>query len=117
MDCTQNEADDSWTCTKTADEPRPWTELGDFTVTDDEYQRMKAQIHNDAAGWDAPENVAKANERAGRPDADLRQLHQGGAGRRDAATSLPIGVGHAGDYNGYTVCYREYRAGTTTASR
>ena len=29
-------------------------------VSKDAYNRMRAQVHNDAKGWDAPENVGKA---------------------------------------------------------
>ena len=74
-------------------------------------QHMRAQVHNDAAGWDTPANALAAN----RENADSSQLwgnftHQeiqdlGGAGYK-----LAVGMGHTGDYNGYTVSYREYMA-------
>jgi hypothetical protein len=71
--------------------------------------RMRAQVHNDARGWDAPENALRANSEPVDIDAiwgnftreEIQEL--GVPGYR-----LVVGVGHAGDYNGYTVSYREY---------
>jgi hypothetical protein len=70
---------------------------------------MRAQVHNDARGWDAPENVLAANSEPVDIDAiwgnftreEIQEL--GVPGYR-----LVVGIGHAGDYNGYTVSYREY---------
>ena len=71
------------------------------------WDRMQAQISNDAKGWDAPENAVAAN---GEP-ADPKKIW-GNFTHEELPTqlgyTLPIGVGHAGDYNGYTVSYREY---------
>lgn len=78
-----------------------------LTVPDDRYRRMRAQVNNDAAGWDAPENTVAATSEPADPTriwgnfthTELPASH---------GYALPIGVGHAGDYNGYTVSYREY---------
>ena len=78
-------------------------------VTKAAYDRMLAQVHNDAKGWDAPENVGKAMSEP----ADPAQIYGNftkeelPAGRGFA---LPVGMGPAGDYNGYTVSYREYQS-------
>jgi predicted acyl esterase len=69
--------------------------------------RMRAQIHNDAAGWDAPEYVPYANAEPADPamikgNFTKEELHPA------QGYKLAVGVGHAGDYNGYTVSYREY---------
>jgi VCBS repeat-containing protein len=71
--------------------------------------RMRAQVHNAADGWDAPEYVAYAN---GEP-ADITQI-KGNFTKEELPAErgykLAVGIGHAGDYNGYTVSYREYMA-------
>lgn len=108
MDCTQSGgATGDWTCTPKAGDPRPRAVLGTFTITNDEYLRMKAQIHNDAAGWDAPENAVQANSEPSDPleiwgNFTKEELPE------QFGYKLPIAVGHAGDYTGYTVSYREY---------
>lgn len=94
--CSQN-PDTTWTCT------RPST----TTVSDARFKRMQAQIHNDAKGWDAPENAVAANSEP----ADPTKIW--GNFTKDELSSslgyaLPVGIGHATDYNGYTVSYREY---------
>jgi hypothetical protein len=78
-------------------------------MSDAAYQRMLAQVYNDAAGWDLPENAVAANEN---PD-DLSKVWGNFTHEElpaELGYKLPIGVGHAGDYNGYTVSYREYMA-------
>ena len=99
--CTRN-ADTTWTC--------PDAPTGRPTVfTDAVYQRMKAQIHNDARGWDAPENAVTAGSEPSDPKAIW-----GNFTKEELPSSrgypLAVGVGHAGDYTGYTVSYREYQA-------
>ncbi len=72
--------------------------------------RMRAQVHNDAAGWDAPDNALTANTEpdeiaAIKGNFTKEEIQQLGDTQGYA---LPVGIGHAGDYNGYTVSYREY---------
>lgn len=71
--------------------------------------RMRAQVHNPADGWDAPEYVPYANAEPFAPE-----LIKGNFTREELPAAhgykLAVGVGHAGDYNGYTVSYREYMA-------
>jgi hypothetical protein len=78
-------------------------------VTKAAYDRMVAQVHNDAAGWDAPEHAATA----GSEPADPAQI-KGNFTKEELPAergyALPVGIGHAGDYNGYTVSYREYQS-------
>ena len=108
MNCYQN-ADTTWTCEKKADDPRPYAVLGKFTVSDYRYKRMLAQIHNDAAGWDDPENIDKALSEPYEPSEILGNFTKEEL-TEDTGYKLAIGVGHAGDYNGYTVSYREYQS-------
>jgi len=70
--------------------------------------RMRAQVHNNAAGWDNPQNAAAAESAE---PADARQIWGNFTKEELTPTTgykLPIGLGHAGDYNGYVVSYREY---------
>ena len=69
--------------------------------------RMRAQVHNDAKGWDAPEYVPYANSEP----ADTTKI-KGNFTKEELPANrgykIAVGIGHAGDYNGYTVSYREY---------
>jgi hypothetical protein len=101
--CDQ-QADSTWRCA----DPRVH-DLADrsLVVGDLELRRMRAQVLNDARGWDAPENAIAANSEPADPAAIW-----GNSTHEELAPplgyALPVGVGHAGDYNGYTVSYREY---------
>lgn len=73
------------------------------------YDRMRAQINNPADGWDDPAYAAQANSEP----ADVTQIKGNFTGRELPARCgylVPVGLGHTGDYNGYTVSYREYMA-------
>ena len=98
--CTDN-GDGRWTC--------PDTNGGTSSVTDAAFQHMKAQIHNDAAGWDAPDHAPYANSDPADPGAI-----KGNFTKEELDPTLgykiAVGLGHTGDYNGYTVSYREYMA-------
>lgn len=109
MDCTQDEATGDWTCTRSPNDVRPRAVLPSFTATDYEYRRMKAQIHNDAAGWDDPENTLRAISEPYEP-ADILGNFTKEELSPEAGYKLAIGVGHGGDYNGYTISYREYQS-------
>ena len=98
--CTQN-ADTTWTC------PDPRNAANTTTVSDARYQRMQAQVHNDAKGWDAPENAVAANSEPSDPKKIWGNFTKEELDS-EFGYALPIGVGHAGDYMGYTVSYREY---------
>ena len=109
MDCTQQSAGGDWKCVKDPNYPRQGAILSNFTATDYEYRRMVAQIHNDAAGWDSLENVPNAMSEP----YDTTKIFGNFTKEElteDTGYKLAIGVGHAGDYNGYTVSYREYQS-------
>ena len=72
-------------------------------------ERMQAQVHNDAKGWDAPENAAFANSEASKPE-DIKGNFTKEELPPARGYALPVGLGHSGDYNGYTVSYREYQS-------
>ena len=98
--CTQNE-DSTWAC------PDPRNLSQTLTVSDARFQRMQAQVHNDARGWDAPENAVAANAEPSDPTKIWGNFTKEEL-PPELGYALAIGVGHAGDYMGYTVSYREY---------
>ncbi|MBV9292563.1 MAG: neutral/alkaline non-lysosomal ceramidase N-terminal domain-containing protein, partial [Frankiales bacterium] len=75
---------------------------------------MVAEVNNDAAGWDDPSYVAQA----GSEPTDLAAIKGNfthtelgsGAYRGCRGYAVTVGLGHTGDYDGYTVSYREYQA-------
>lgn len=110
MDCTQAAPPaGDWTCSKKPSDPRPSAVLAPMTFSDARYQRMQAQIHNDARGWDAPGYVPWAGSEPADPT-EIKGNFTKEELPSDLGYALPIGVGHAGDYNGYTVSYREYQS-------
>ncbi|MEY2472478.1 MAG: hypothetical protein QOK28_1807 [Actinomycetota bacterium] len=80
-----------------------------LTVTNAAYERMVAQVHNDARGWDDVANAATANSEPADP-----KLIKGNFTKEEVQSlgvpgyKLTVGLGHTGDYNGYTVSYRMY---------
>jgi hypothetical protein len=75
---------------------------------------MEAEINNNAAGWNATSYVAHAGSEPTK-DAKIKgnfTHSELGAGKYAGCRgfTLPVGLGHTGDYNGYTVSYREYQA-------
>lgn len=99
-ECTQN-ADTTWTC------PTGTNKEGTTTVSHDRYLRMRAQVNNDAAGWDAPQNAVAANSEPADPTKIWGNFTHEELSP-ELGYGLAIGVGHATDYLGYTVSYREY---------
>lgn len=73
-------------------------------ISDERYRRMRAQVHNDAAGWDADPfaGTEPTDPAAIKGNFTKEQLPP------NLGYDLVVGLGHTGDYNGYTVSYREY---------
>ncbi len=100
--CWQS-GEDEWSC------PHP-NQYDDsvLTMSGEVFARMKAQIHNDATGWDDLNNILEAESEPVDP-AQIKgnftheELTEYGYG-------LVIPVGMANDYWGYMPAYREYRA-------
>jgi hypothetical protein len=78
------------------------------------YERMQAQIHNDARGWDR-EDARAAVEAEAEPENTA--LIKGNFTKEEIQSlgvegyRLPIMVGQANDYVGYIVTYREHQRG------
>jgi hypothetical protein len=94
-----------WSCP----DPRDVHGTARLSVGKDAFARMQAQIHNPADGWDDPAYALYANSEP----TDPLQI-KGNFSRRELSPScgyaVSAGLGHTGDYNGYTVSYREYMA-------
>jgi hypothetical protein len=90
-------------------DPRDVSGTQRLTVSAAAMALMQAQIHNDADGWDDPTYAVDANSEP----TDPLQI-KGNFTHRELAPScgyaVSVGLGHTGDYNGYTVSYREYMA-------
>lgn len=98
--CAQ-QSDTSWKCTDPYVAGRTWT------ASNERYQRMRAQVNNPADGWDDPEYAPFANAEPSDP-AEIKGNFSTEELPSELGYALPIGVGHAGDYIGYVVSYREY---------
>ena len=98
--CSDN-GDGSWTC------PNPRNADATLVVSDERYRRMRAQVNNDAKGWNEPSNAVAANNEPSDPDQIWGNFTHEEL-PADLGYALPVGVGHAGDYVGYVVSYREY---------
>jgi hypothetical protein len=82
-----------------------------LTISKAAFDHMKAEIHNDAAGWDDPSYAVQANSEPTDPTlikGNFTHQELQGVCSTCKGFALPVGLGHTGDYNGYTVSYREY---------
>ena len=99
--CTDN-GDGNWTC------PNP--SGGASIVTEAAFRHMEAQIHNDAAGWDTVDYAPYANSDPAEPAQIKGNFTKEEALDDEHGYKIAVGLGHTGDYSGYTVSYREYMA-------
>jgi hypothetical protein len=92
--------------------PRPDSPINGeprLTVTPAAFALMEAEVNNPADGWDDPAYAGQANSEP----ADTKAIKGNFTSRElsaDCGYAVPVGLGHTGDYNGYTVSYREYMA-------
>ncbi len=116
--CTPNDPEDAYeadgTGTGTWSCPNPHDSSQTLTISDLRYKRMRAQVNNDAAGWNDLANVLTADSEP----VDPRQIkgnytHDDDAAHRSAELGydLTIPISMANDYNGYIATYREYQRG------
>jgi hypothetical protein len=102
--CTDN-GDGTWTC------PNPHNPSTNLPpVTDHELKRMRAQVLNDASGWNDLDNILWAESE---PTAIDRikgnYTHDELPPALGYKLTVPISMGN--DYNGYIATYREYQRG------
>ncbi|HVY09403.1 MAG TPA: hypothetical protein VHB18_04590 [Mycobacteriales bacterium] len=103
--------------TKTAyscPDPRDPLGAARLTVPNASYAHMEAQIHNNAAGWNSVGYLVNADSEPAKDSAIKGNFTHTelGAGQYGHCPGYRVSVtlGHTGDYNGYTVSYREYEA-------
>ena len=116
-------------CTDNGDTPRTWTcpnpenPSSSLTVSDGRYQRMRAQVRNDASGWNDAQNAPYAESESDNP-AECSQpaaippnciwgnyTHDDDAASAALGYTLTVPISMANDYNGYIATYREYQRG------
>jgi hypothetical protein len=119
--CTDN-GNGTWTCVDPRDPSKNLPPLSDALV-----QRMRAQVLNDATGWDDPAcNRLGCGLQAESEPTDPVQIfgnythddttvRGGKAQSADYAKTygyrMTVPIGFANDYNGYIATYREYQRG------
>ena len=95
-----------------ADDPSvlPTDESDRVTISDAHYQRIRAQVTNDAAGWDDPANIPDAESEPADPALILgNYIHDELPAEHGYGLVVPISM--ANDYWGYIATYREYQRG------
>jgi hypothetical protein len=102
--CTDT-GDNQWTC------PNPHNPSTNLPpITDHEYLRMRAQVLNDAVGWNNLQNVAEAESEP----TDTTRI-KGNYTQQELSPALgyklTVPISMANDYNGYIATYREYQRG------
>ena len=100
--CVPN-ADTTWTC---AHPQAPWTDMA--PISDLTYRRFRAQINNDAAGWE--EDLATLGSEAEPDDPALIKGNFTHEEFPEQGFGMVLSVGMANDYWGYTPEYREMRS-------
>ncbi|HEX9765299.1 MAG TPA: hypothetical protein VGA36_00950, partial [Nitriliruptorales bacterium] len=96
---------DAWTCVY----EDPGVGGREWSFNQVALDKWQAQVHNSADGWDDLGNQATANVDPADP-ADVYGNFSSEELDESNGFPLVVGLGHTGDYNGYTVSYREYMA-------
>jgi len=103
--CSANGAG-GWTC------PNPRNEAQTLTITDEQYRRMRAQVLNDATGWNDPDYVLQAeSEPVDTTKIKGNYTHDDTAANATRGYAMTVPISMANDYNGYIATYREYQRG------
>jgi hypothetical protein len=104
--CTYDgDAAGTWTC---PNPDNPSTTLP--PVSAQKYLRMKAQVNNDAAGWNDLDWLLWAESEPTDPDA-IKGNYTHDELPPERAYRLTVPISMANDYNGYIASYREYQRG------
>jgi hypothetical protein len=85
-------------------------------ISDAAMQHMLAEVHNDAIGWDDPKNVAIADSEPvdiSKIFGNFTKSGTDGELKPNEGYKLVVGLGHTGDYDGYTVSFREFTSRET----
>ncbi|MEA2422884.1 MAG: hypothetical protein QOF55_1983, partial [Thermoleophilaceae bacterium] len=93
----------NWIC------PNPRDESADLPpISDAKFQQMKAQVENDAVGWDFVGNAPNAESEPADP-AQIKGNYTHEELGPDLGYKLTVPITKANDYNGYIATYREYQ--------
>jgi uncharacterized membrane protein YgcG len=85
---------------------------GTRTISDALYQKIRAQVNNDAKGWDDLSYVAQAESEPADPtQIKGNYTHDDDGPSAAAGYGLTVAIGMGNDYNGYIATYREYQRG------
>ncbi|HEV2999652.1 MAG TPA: neutral/alkaline non-lysosomal ceramidase N-terminal domain-containing protein [Solirubrobacteraceae bacterium] len=117
--CTRN-ADGTWSCPNPHSEcpPNPgpegtfecWTDR--LTIPDERYRRMRAQVNNDAHGWNSAEFAPWAeSEPPAIDDVKGNFTHDDNEHSAALGYRMTVPISMANDYNGYIASYREFQRG------
>jgi hypothetical protein len=90
-------------------DPRDQSGVRRLTVSPAAFAHMEAEINNPSDGWDAPSYVTQANTEPKLLSA-IKGNYTGHELSAKCGYDVSVGLGHTGDYDGYTVSYREYMA-------
>ena len=80
------------------------------TITQHECDRMRAQVLNDAAGWNDPDYAPYAESEPTNVE-EIKGNYTHSELPTDQGYTLTVAIGMANDYNGYISTYREYQRG------
>ncbi len=101
---TPDTADDAWACKNTGNPGAARKVISDYV-----FRRMKAQIYNDAIGWDTTENSFNAETEPLELDKIWGNFtHEE---YTEDGYDMVITVGMSNDYWGYLASYREFQRG------
>jgi hypothetical protein len=104
--CTYNgDAAGTWTC---PDPRNPSTSLP--AIPTNKFLKMKAQVNNDASGWNDLSNILWAESEPTDPSL-IKGNYTHGELPAQLAFKLTVPISMANDYNGYIASYREYQRG------
>ena len=95
----------TWSCP----DPRDVNGVARLAVSPAAFAHMEAEINNPADGWDDPAYAPYANSEPTAP-AQIKGNFTAHENSPRCGYPVTVGLGHTGDYNGYTVSYREYQA-------
>ena len=106
------------TTTYSCPDPRDRWGNSRVTMSKAAFEHMEYEINNDAAGWNDPSYAAQAGSEPSDAGQIKGNFTHSELGVTDAdggygacpGYGLSVGLGHTGDYDGYTVSYREYMA-------
>jgi hypothetical protein len=102
--CTDN-GDGTWTC------PNPGNPSQNLPpIPEANFFKMRAQVNNDAYGWNDPDNVLWAESEPTDPAAIKGNYSQRELSP-EVGYGLTVPISMANDYNGYIASYREYQRG------